>query len=111
MLHWFYLGAAILLEVAGTISMKLSDGFTRLIPSITLFVCYAASFTALTFSLKKIDLNIAYAVWAGVGTALVVLVGIFYFRESITIIKSVSICLIILGVVGLHLDQPLPSTR
>lgn len=111
MLHWFYLGAAILLEVAGTISMKLSDGFTRLIPSITLFVCYAASFTALTFSLKKIDLSIAYAVWAGVGTALVVLVGIFYFRESITIIKSVSICLIILGVVGLHLDQPLPSTR
>lgn len=110
MLHWFYLAAAILLEVAGTISMKLSDGFTRLIPSITLFACYAASFTALTFSLKKIDLSIAYAVWAGVGTALVVLVGIVYFRESVTIIKSVSICLIILGVVGLHIDQPTPST-
>ena len=110
MLHWLYLTAAILLEVAGTISMKLSDGFTRMIPSITLFVCYAASFTALTFSLKKIDLSIAYAVWAGAGTALVVLVGILYFRESITIMKSVSICLIILGVVGLHLDQPVPAT-
>ena len=89
-------------------SMKLSDGFTRLIPSIMLFVFYAASFTALTFSLKKIDLSIAYTVWAGVGTALVVLVGILYFREPITIMKSVSICLIIMGVVGLHLDKTAP---
>ena len=110
MLHWLYLAAAILFEVAGTISMKLSDGFTRMIPSITLFVCYAASFTALTFSLKKIDLSIAYAVWAGVGTALVVLVGIVYFRESVTVMKSASICLIILGVVGLHLDQSASPT-
>ncbi len=109
MLYWFFLAAAILLEVAGTLCMKLSDGFTRLIPSIMLFVFYAVSFTSLTFSLKRIDLSIAYSVWAGVGTALVALVGIVYFREPLTMVKSVSICLIIIGVVGLYLDKSVSS--
>lgn len=109
MIHWLFLAAAILLEVAGTVSMKLSEGFTRLLPSIMLFVFYAASFTALTFSLKKIDLSIAYTVWAGVGTALIALVGILYFREPVTMMKSVSICLIIIGVAGLNLDKSVTS--
>ena len=107
MLYWFFLIAAILLEVAGTLAMKLSDGFTKLIPSIMLFVFYAASFTALTFSLKKIDLSIAYTVWAGVGTALIALLGIVYFREPLTVVKALSICLIIIGVVGLYLEKNL----
>lgn len=109
MIHWLFLAAAILLEVAGTVSMKLSEGFTRLLPSILLFVLYAASFTALTFSLKKIDLSIAYTVWAGVGTALIALVGILCFREPVTMVKTVSICLIIMGVVGLSLDKTVTS--
>lgn len=109
MIHWLFLAAAILLEVAGTVSMKLSEGFTRLLPSIMLFVFYAASFTALTFSLKKINLSIAYTVWAGVGTALIALVGILYFREPVTMMKSVSICLIIIGVAGLNLDKSVTS--
>ena len=109
MIHWLFLAAAILLEVAGTVFMKLSEGFTRLLPSIMLFVFYAASFTALTFSLKKIDLSIAYTVWAGVGTALIALVGILYFREPVSMMKSVSICLIIIGVAGLNLDKSVTS--
>ena len=109
MIHWLFLAAAILLEVAGTVSMKLSEGFTRLLPSILLFVFYAASFTALTFSLKKIDLSIAYTVWAGVGTALIALVGILYFREPVTMMKTMSICLIIMGVVGLSLGKTVTS--
>ena len=109
MIHWLLLTAAIILEVAGTVSMKLSEGFTRLLPSILLFVFYAASFTALTFSLKKIDLSIAYTVWAGVGTALIAMVGILYFREPVTMVKTVSICLIIMGVIGLNLDKTVTS--
>ena len=109
MIHWLFLAAAILLEVAGTVSMKLSEGFTRLLPSILLFVFYAASFTALTFSLKKVDLSIAYTVWAGVGTALIALVGILYFREPVTMMKTMSICLIIMGVVGLSLGKTVTS--
>ena len=103
MQHWLFLTAAIVLEVAGTTSMKLSEGFTRLVPSVLLFVLYGASFVALTFSLKKIDVSIAYAIWAGVGTALIALVGMTFFHEQITVIKFVSICLIIVGVVGLYL--------
>jgi len=102
MQHWFFLAAAIALEVAGTTSMKLSDGFTKLIPSVLLFVFYAASFVALTFALKKIDVSIAYAVWSGFGTALIATIGILFFRESVSGLKLACILLIILGVVGLN---------
>lgn len=104
MLHWFYLAGAIVLEVAGTASMKLSEGFTRPIPSMLLFVFYAASFVALTFALKKIEVSVAYAVWSGIGTALITAIGILYFREAVSALKLVSIVLIIAGVVGLNLS-------
>jgi small multidrug resistance pump len=103
MQHWFYLTGAILLEIAGTTSMKLSHGFTKIMPSILIFVFYTASFAALTLALKKIDVSIAYAIWSGVGTALIAVIGIAYFREPATIVKILSILLIIIGVVGLNL--------
>ncbi len=105
MQHWFFLAGAIALEVAGTTAMKLSGSFTKLVPSVLLFVFYAASFMVLTFALKKIDVSVAYAVWSGVGTALIAAIGILYFRESLTLIKLISILFIILGVVGLLLGE------
>jgi small multidrug resistance pump len=69
-----------------------------------MFVFYILSLVALTYALKKIDMSMAYAVWAGVGTALITLVGIFFFKEPATMLKLVSIALIIIGVVGLHLS-------
>ena len=103
MQYWFYLIGAIILEVAGTTSMKLSQGFTKLVPSILLFAFYAASFVALTYALKRIEVSIAYAVWSGIGTALIAAIGIFYFREDVNAIKLISICLIIVGVVGVNI--------
>jgi small multidrug resistance pump len=103
--HWLYLGVAILLEVAGTTSMKLSDGFTRMWPSVLIFVFYAASFVALTFALKRIDVGVAYAVWSGVGTALIAAIGVLYFREPATVAKVLSVALIIAGVIGLQLAE------
>lgn len=105
MQQWFYLGLAIILEVTGTTFMKLSEGFTRLVPSILIFVFYGASFVALTLALKKIEVGVAYAIWAGVGTALIAVIGIVGFKESATALKFVSIGLIIIGVVGLHLSM------
>ncbi len=102
--HWFILAGAILLEVAGTTSMKLSEGFTKLVPSVLIFVFYAASFVGLTFALKKIDVSVAYAVWAGFGTALITIIGIAYFKEPTGTLKLASIALIIIGVVGLNLS-------
>ena len=102
--HWLFLSGAILLEVAGTISMKLSEGFTRPIPSVLIFVFYIISFVALTFAIEKIEVSTAYTIWAGVGNALIAIIGIVYFREPATAIKFISIILIIIGVIGLSQD-------
>ena len=99
---WLLLTAAILLEVAGTTSMKLSQGFTFAAPSVLIFVFYACSFIALTLALRWLDLSVAYATWAGVGTVLITLIGFWYFDEQATLFKAVCIALIVIGVVGLN---------
>lgn len=103
-MHWLYLAGAILFEVAGTTSMKLSQGFTRLMPSILIFVFYAVSFVSLTFAVKKIDMSVSYAIWSGIGTALIAIIGVYFFKESMTMLKVASIILIIIGVTGLNLQ-------
>lgn len=105
MTPWLLLVAAIVFEVAGTTSMKLSAGFTKALPSVLLFVFYALAFGALTLTLKKMEVSFVYAIWSGLGTALVTLIGIYYFKESANIFKIASIGLIILGVVGLHFSS------
>lgn len=104
MQHWVFLAIAILLEIAGTTSMKLSAGFTKLLPSLLIFPFYAASFSIMAFALKRIDVGVAYAIWSGVGTALISAIGIIYFREPATTLKLASIVLIIIGVVGVNLE-------
>jgi len=103
MRSWIILSVAILLEVAGTSSMKLSQGFSRIVPSVLIFVFYSLSFVGLTLALKEIEISIAYAVWSGIGTALIAGIGILYFKEPLTLVKVLSLLLIILGVVGLNL--------
>lgn len=103
MQSWLFLMGAILCEVAGTTSMKLSEGFSRLIPSVLIFVFYGLAFIHLTFALKTIDISIVYAIWSGVGTMLITLIGAFFFKEPLTPLKIASIGCIVLGVVGLHL--------
>lgn len=102
---WLLLITAIVLEVAGTTCMKLSMGFSRLVPSIFIFLFYGLSFTALTYSLKKIDLSIAYAVWSGIGTGLIAMIGFTYFEEQATLLRLASIALIVLGVIGINLGD------
>ncbi len=104
MQSWLYLTGAIFLEIAGTTSMKLSEGFTRIVPSILIFVFYVLSFMALTMAIKRIDVSVAYAIWAGVGTALIAIIGVVHFREPMTLIKVVSVGMIIIGVVGLNIN-------
>ena len=104
MYGWLMLVFAIIFETLGTTAMKFSDGFARLIPSILIFVFYGISFVLFTYSLKTIDLNTAYAVWAGIGTALITIVGFLYFKEPVTTVKVISIFAIIAGVVGLRLS-------
>lgn len=102
-MNMFFLVLAILFEVMGTTALKFAQGFTKLVPSITVVVCYGLSFWLLSLTLKKIDVGIAYAVWSAVGTALITTIGILWFKEPITALKIGSVVLIILGVVGLNL--------
>ncbi|MDP2096546.1 MAG: multidrug efflux SMR transporter [Hydrogenophaga sp.] len=106
---WALLGLAILMEVAGTTSMRLAEGFTRLTPSVMIFVFYGISFALNTMIIRTLGLSVVYGVWSGVGTVLTALIGIYYFKEPATAIKMVSIGLIVIGVMGLHSASRLPA--
>ena len=99
---WLLLFIAIVFEVAGTTCMKLSDGFSKLAPSILIFVFYGISFGVFSRALKNgINLSAAYAIWCGVGMALIAVIGVVRFGEPVTVLKMTSMALIILGVIGL----------
>jgi small multidrug resistance pump len=103
MIYWIYLLIAILTEVVGTTMMKVSQGLTRLIPSILMFVMYAVSFIFMAFALKKLEVSTAYAIWSGLGTALIAAIGIVWFQESFSIAKLAGTGLVIAGVVLLNI--------
>lgn len=83
--------------------MKYSEGFTRLWPSIGTAVGYLIAFTLLAQTLKTLSVGTAYAIWAGVGTAAVALIGILFMGESSSLVKIVGVGLIVVGVVVLNL--------
>ena len=99
---WLVLAIAILMEVGGTTSMRLAEGFTRLAPSVAMVVFYALSFALNTMVIRVLGLSVTYGVWSGVGTVLTAMIGIYYFKEPATAMKMVSIGLIVIGVMGLH---------
>ena len=103
-MSWLYLVAAIVLEVSGTTAMKLSQGFTKMLPSVLMFLFYGLSLSALTLALKHIDVSVAYAVWSGLGLALIATVGVLWLKEPLNTLKVVSLMLIIIGVIGLNLS-------
>ena len=94
---WIMLTIAILLELSGTTCLKLSHGFTRLLPSVGVVFFYLGSFYLMAQSLKTLEVGIVYAIWSGVGTALIAVVGILAFGESVTAFKILGLLLIIGG--------------
>lgn len=98
---WMILLFAILMEVAGTTSMKISDEFTKLAPSVMIYVFYGLSFYFFPLCLKRIDLSTSYAVWSGLGTVLTCLVGFFCFGDTMNMRKIIALMTIIVGCVAL----------
>jgi len=94
---WLVLALAILLELSGTLCLKLSHGFSRLLPSIGVVCFYMGSFALMAQSLKTLEVGIVYAIWAGVGTALIALVGILAFGESVNAFKILGLLMIVGG--------------
>ena len=101
---WLFLAGAILSEVLATTFLKLSEGFTKLVPSIVVVVGYVAAFGMLSQALTRgMTIGVAYGVWAAVGVALVAIVGATLLGESLTWVQVGGIALVIAGVLALEL--------
>jgi multidrug transporter EmrE-like cation transporter len=97
------LSLAIVTEVAATVALRFTDGFTRLVPSAVVVAGYGVSFWLLALVLRQLSIGTTYAVWSAAGTALIAAIGVLAFGEPATALKVASLGLIILGVVGLNL--------
>ena len=106
-MYWLFMAGAISFEVAGTISLKISHGFTKPMYVVITIIAYVISFAFMGLALKGLPVSNVYALWAGVGTALVAIIGIAAFGEPTSSIKIASILMIVMGVVGLHLAERL----
>jgi len=101
-MKWLFLSLGILLEIIALVFMKKSEGFTKLLPIFFVFLFYSLALGCLILVLKKMDTSIAYAIWASAGIFIIALVGMLFLNEPITVIKIVSLLLILLGVIGLE---------
>lgn len=103
MSHWVLLSIAIVTEVIGTTALRYAEGFTRLLPSLVVVVSYAIAFYCLSLTLKTLPVGIAYAVWSGVGLALIALIGWLVLRQPLDAAAIGGIALIGAGVLMLTL--------
>ena len=100
---YVFLLLAIAFEVVATSLLKTTEGFTRLWPTVGCLAGYAAAFAMLALVVRHIPVGVAYAMWAGLGTAAIVAIGVVFLHESISPAKIVGVLLVIGGVVTLNL--------
>lgn len=103
---YLYLLFSIIGELIGTSMVKASEGFTKLFPVLGVVSSFAFSFFFLSLSLKTLPLNMAYAIWSGLGTVATVLISVLIWKEKITVGSVIGILLIIAGVAVLNLFGP-----
>jgi quaternary ammonium compound-resistance protein SugE len=98
---WILLAAAGLLEIGWAIGLKLSDGFTRPLPTAITILSIVASLACLGIAARTIPIGTAYAVWAGIGIVGTAIAGIAFLGESAGLLRLAAMALIVIGVVGL----------
>jgi small multidrug resistance pump len=103
MREWVFLSMAIVSEVIGTTALKASEGFTHLWPSAIVVIGYAVSFYFLSLTLRAMPVGVAYAIWSGVGVALIALISWVLFGQSLNLPGIIGISLIVAGVIVLNL--------
>lgn len=103
-MEWIFLAIAIGCEIIATTLMKVSDGFSKVLPAVGSVFGYIICFFMLSLALKKIDMSVAYAIWSAAGIFVLTMIGVVVFKESINVIKVISILFIIVGVIGLNLS-------
>ncbi len=100
---------AILSEVIGTVALKLSNGFTKPMPSVVVVIGYSASFYLLSLALKVMPIGVAYAIWSGVGLILTVIAGMILWRETLDWARVIGIILILVGIVFINVISKSPA--
>ena len=102
-MNWLILFFAIAFEVGGTLTLKFTQGMTRLWPTVLMFALYLCSLYGLSVATTRIPVGTAYAVWSGIGTLMVAIIGLLWFKEQLTVLRMLSMVLIVAGVAGLYL--------
>ena len=102
-MYWLSLFVAGIFEIVWAVGLKMTEGFSRLIPSVVTVAGIVASFFFLAIALKKLPLSIAYAIWTGIGTVGTVILGIFYFHEPTDLAHIICVGLILCGIIGLRI--------
>ncbi|GHE19760.1 DMT family transporter [Halomonas urumqiensis] len=105
-MSWFYLLVAGVLEVVWAFSMKQSDGFTRLVPTVIMVITMAGSFWLLAVAMRTIPLGTAYTIWTGIGAVGAFLVGITLLAEPVNAGRVMAAVLIVSGLVMMKLTSP-----
>ncbi len=100
---WVVLMISGVLEAGWAISLKLSDGFSKLWPSVSFLVLATASFAGLAWAMRELPAGPAYAVWTGIGAALTAVIGMMFLGDGVSVLKIVSLVLIVGGVIGLNI--------
>lgn len=98
------LAFAIVSEIIGTVLLRVSDGMSKPLPSVGMLVAYGFSVYSLALVLKHFDIGFTYAVWSGVGTAAIAVIGVAVWNEPMGALKLLSIAAVIAGVIGLNLS-------
>ncbi|WP_264031158.1 DMT family transporter [Cellulosimicrobium sp. SH8] len=101
---WIVLIVSGMLEAGWALSLKASHGFTKLWPSVAFVVMLVLSMVGLSIALKSLPVGVAYGVWVGIGASLTAVLAVVLFDEPVTILKVISLVLIVAGVVGLNLS-------
>ncbi len=97
-----YLALAIVTEVIGTSCMKLTEGFTKPLPTIVMAACYIAAIWLMSLAVRTLPIGFVYAVWAGIGIVVIAIVGVLLYDEPVDAVGAVGIALIVSGVVLLN---------
>jgi len=103
---WIILIIAGIFEVVWAYSMKLSVGFTRLVPSVITVVTMIISFALLSYSMRSLPLGTAYTVWTGIGAVGAFVAGILFLGEQVTVMRVGAAALIVSGLVLMKLSSP-----
>ena len=108
-MNYVYLFFAILLEVTGTMLLPASQNFTKAVPTVSLGICYLASFYLLTFAIRTIPVPIVYATWSGLGIFTIAIASVLIFKQTLSLLGIFGLFLIVIGVVLVNLYGPVHS--